>query len=328
MTTPHLPILTLPELVHVAPQSLTASARYRSSRRLLRQGPFADRPDVWSLDWSAIEDDAATLWPTPPGERCQDLAQSLASQLTGLGRPPRMVLVGDHANPAEVATVVRTLAQRGIAIRLTTSRLIPMTLADVLEQYRELVRVIVGLPTINRAIAMALEPDAPRPEDRLETIADLIDRNIPVEAALDPLLPTVTDVPTQVRATLESLADAGVENIVAGYLVLRTGTRERLDEPLATLGCADTVFSSYLDGPMLRDQGRISQFLSKPRRQRGYATVMGIAAGFGMTTRLDPLANPDFRPPRRPEPGHQPRSLRAEFRGEVQPIRSADAASA
>jgi DNA repair photolyase len=184
------------------------------------------------------------------------------------------------------------------------------------------------LPALDGEMLRALEPHSAKPADRLETIADLKARGVPVIAAVEPLLPGLTDTRDRLKGLLHRLADAGVEQITAGYLVLRPGVRERLQEAMQPAGWPEVVLGAYMDGPMLRDGRRMSQFLHKSKRQRGYATLMALAAEVGIAVRLDGLSNPDFRPPRRPESAHHLRSLQQSFRDAIQPVRSSNAASA
>ena len=85
--------------------------------------------------------------------------------------------------------------------------------------------------------------------------------------------------------------------MTAGYLVLRPGVKEHLRAALEPAGWSELVPAPYADGPTLRDGANPpAQFLSKAKRQRGYAALMALATEFDITTRLSSLANPDFRP--------------------------------
>jgi hypothetical protein len=44
-----------------------------------------------------------------------------------------------------------------------------------------------------------------------------------------------------------------------------------------------------------------ARYLPKTRRQRGYAALMALAAGYGITVRVSGITNPDFGRPRRTE---------------------------
>jgi len=91
--------------------------------------------------------------------------------------------------------------------------------------------------------------------------------------------------------------------VTAGYLVLRPGVKEQMQQALEPAGWSELVLSAYVDAPMLRDGHQPpAQYLSKVKRQRGYANLIALAGGLGLNVQLNGLSNPDFRPPRQPSP--------------------------
>jgi DNA repair photolyase len=198
----------------------------------------------------------------------------------------------------------------------------------VLERIRDWVRVTVSISTLDGDIQRVLEPQSASPDDRLKLIETLKKRRIPLEVALDPLIAGLTDAPNRLSALLNRLSELRVERIIAAYLILRPGVKDRLAEALGPVGMAELVLDAYSDGPMLREGQQLSQFLHKSKRQRGYALLMSLAAGMGITVRLGELANPDFQGPARIDSAHHLRSLQQSFRESEQSIKSSGPAGA
>jgi hypothetical protein len=60
------------------------------------------------------------------------------------------------------------------------------------------------------------------------------------------------------------------------------------------------VLHAYTGGPVLTGDGvAAAQYLPKARRQRGYAAMMALAAGLGISVSVSGTSNPDFTTPRR-----------------------------
>jgi DNA repair photolyase len=108
-----------------------------------------------------------------------------------------------HNHPVSIVTK-SALVQRDIDL-----------LADMAE--RRLASVAISLTTLDRRLARALEPRAPTPDRRLETMAALSRAGIPVAVMTAPMIPALND------AELERLLEAGAEHGArcAGYVLLR-----------------------------------------------------------------------------------------------------------
>ncbi|MBI2978496.1 MAG: radical SAM protein, partial [Rhodospirillales bacterium] len=80
-----------------------------------------------------------------------------------------------------------------------------------------LAAVGVSICTLDKRVARALEPRAPRPEKRLAAIAKLAAAGIPVSVMVAPMIPVLTD--SQMERVLERAAAAGA--VGAAYILLR-----------------------------------------------------------------------------------------------------------
>jgi DNA repair photolyase len=157
----------------------------------------------------------------------------------------------------------------------------------------------MGLTTLDRNLQRMLEPLAAPPGLRLRQIAQLRDLGIAFQVALEPLIPTVTDTRQNLVPLLEALARADVKQVLAGYEVLRSGTRDHLIRALGPHGLAEPVLEAFAGGPVF-STGRIDRprYLPKARRQRGYAALIALAAGLGIAVRVSSATNPDFHMPK------------------------------
>jgi DNA repair photolyase len=234
-------------------------------------------------------------------------AGRLAAELDACQRRPHAVHVSPATDPfppmaavqEEAARVVEALASSGVeAWLMTRGHIRPAALA-VLAAHREKVKVTVPITTCDRALQRALEPLTASPRLRLRQIARLRRLGVRVQVALDPLIPGVTDTRENLAELLAALARAGVRQVTAGYLFLRDGIADNLRAALERHGLAPTALAQFVGGPMLSAPGLApARYLPRSRRQRGYAALMALAAGHGITVTVSVLTNPDFTPPR------------------------------
>jgi DNA repair photolyase len=80
-----------------------------------------------------------------------------------------------------------------------------------------LVKVFISVTTVDRALARRMEPRAPTPERRLETIERLADAGVPVGVMAAPIIPAVND--GEIETILTRAYSAGARE--AGYVALR-----------------------------------------------------------------------------------------------------------
>jgi DNA repair photolyase len=81
--------------------------------------------------------------------------------------------------------------------------------------------VNVTVTTLNTELAKILEPRAPRPDLRMETVRKLNDAGIPAGVSCAPVLPGITDSPRDLEALVRATADAGGKHIFANPLFLK-----------------------------------------------------------------------------------------------------------
>jgi DNA repair photolyase len=157
-------------------------------------------------------------------------------------------------------------------------------------------KVITELTTMDRTLQRVLEPLAAPPRLRVRQISRLHELGINVQVGVEPLIPGLTDTRHNLTCLLEALAEAGVQQVTAGYLFLRKGIADQVRTALSSEHTASEVFEAYEDGPLLAS-GHIApaRYLPKKYRQRGYAGLMALAAGLGITVKVSATTNPDFQ---------------------------------
>jgi DNA repair photolyase len=234
-----------------------------------------------------------------------DTAERVEQELSAQVQLPRAIHVSPATDPfpplvavqAETARVVAVLANRGVQTWLMTRGYIRPAALEVLAAHKQHVKVIIGLPTLDRTLQRTLEPLTASPRLRLRQIRQLGVLGIPVQVTLEPLVAGLTDTRENLTALLQALARIGVHQVTAGYMFLRPRIEDNLVAALKPHGLDQDVLDAYSGGPVLT-AGQIApaRYLPKQRRQRGYAALMALAADLGITVKVSGVSNPDFRP--------------------------------
>lgn len=277
----------------------------KETRRLLQPGPFADRRDLLAVHYAEGCGQGCPFCPERAGDEVRLVSQAparLDAELATLEQLPRGVLLGAQTEPfpplAEVqntsAELVEVLARHGVDSCILTRGFIRPAALETLARHADRVRVTVALTTLDRTLQRALEPLAAPPRLRLKTIHRLRDAGIAVQAALEPLVPGVTDTRENLEPVLEALEEAGVTQVTVGYLILHPRQENDMLAALRPLGLDSLVADEYARGPLLGRARAPGRYLPRARRQHGYAAVMALAASHGIRVGINSLTNPDF----------------------------------
>jgi DNA repair photolyase len=176
-----------------------------------------------------------------------------------------------------------------------------------------LAAVAVSVTTLDRGLARTLEPRAPTPPKRLETIRRVAEAGVPVSVMTAPMIPFLND------AEMESILEAAVAKGAtgAGYTLLRLPLelKELFEEWLATHapGKANHVLNQLREsrggklytaefGTRMRGTGVFAELMRK-RFKRACARL-GLDRGAAASR---PLDTAQFAPP--PRAGDQLRLL-------------------
>ena len=89
------------------------------------------------------------------------------------------------------------------------------------------------ITTLNVELARILEPRAPRPDLRMETVRKLNQAGIATGVSCSPVIPGITDAPKDLEALVRATAEAGGKHIFANPLFLKP--------------CSAAVFMPFLE---------------------------------------------------------------------------------
>jgi DNA repair photolyase len=138
------------------------------------------------------------------------------------------------------------------------------------------ISVNITITTLDTRLARILEPRAPRPDLRLNTIRLLNEAGIPCGVSCAPVVPDITDRPKDLDALVEAARQHGARSIFANPLFLKP--------------CSASVFMPFLEAefPHLAEnyrkrygknafvpdayRKRIQQLMSTLKRKHGFAT--------------------------------------------------------
>ena len=156
-----------------------------------------------------------------------NIAGVLERELRRPGYAPAPLAIGTNTDPyqpverdrALMREVLEVLARFRHPVAIVTKGALIERDIDLLAPLaaQGLVRVGVSVTTLDPALSRAMEPRAPAPARRLQTIRRLTGAGIPVRLMASPLVPGLTD--HEMEAILAAGAEAGAE--VASWIMLR-----------------------------------------------------------------------------------------------------------
>jgi len=115
--------------------------------------------------------------------------------------------------------LIEVLAEAGHPLTMVTKSALVERDLDLLGPMGRatLAKVFVTVTTLDRGLARRLEPRAPAPQRRLDTIRALAEAGVPVGVMVAPVIPALND--KSIEESLEAAAGAGAT--MAGYQMLR-----------------------------------------------------------------------------------------------------------
>jgi DNA repair photolyase len=142
----------------------------------------------------------------------------------------------DPYQPAErryevTRTILQEMAQhKGLHLGLITKSNLILRDIDLLQEIGQNSRLSVTLTitTLDVELARLLEPRAPRPDLRMETVRKLNEAGVRAGVSCAPVLPGITDSPRDLEALVRAVAKAGGNYIFANPLFLIALFRRRL----------------------------------------------------------------------------------------------------
>ena len=210
-----------------------------------------------------------------------EAAKRLRAELAKPSYLPAVIAIGTNTDPYQpvekrlgiTRSILEVLwaARHPVAI-VTKSNLVLRDL-DILAPMAEakLARVLVSVTTLDPSLARKMEPRAPRPGLRLETIRRLADSGVPTGTLAAPMIPGLND--DELEAILEAAARAGATS--AGYILLRL--------PLEV----KALFIEWLEVHFPDRKKKVLALLRACRRGKLYDPAFGTRmTGEGVTAQL------------------------------------------
>jgi DNA repair photolyase len=151
----------------------------------------------------------------------------LERELSAPGYVPKIIAIGTNTDPYQpierrykiMRGILEVLDRAGHPVGIVTKSTLVLRDLDILARMakRDLVKVAVSVTTLDAKLARTMEPRAPTPPRRLETLQQLVKAGVPTAAMVAPVIPALNDA--EIERILEAVASAGVRN--AGYVLLR-----------------------------------------------------------------------------------------------------------
>jgi DNA repair photolyase len=152
---------------------------------------------------------------------------------------------------------------------------------DLLQQAtgRAGAQVFFSLPTLDERVWRTTEPGTAPPASRLEAVRRLAAAGIDVGVGMAPILPGLSDGPSQLEAVVRAAREAGASTIWAAVVHLRPGVREHFLEALAkdwpeevaryeALFANRAYLPSSVTAPLLEPVRRANAAAPTPRHRR------------------------------------------------------------
>ena len=127
------------------------------------------------------------------------------------------------------------LLEAGVEISFLTKGFVTQRFLDLFAANSSRVYAQIGITSLDRELWKGLEPYSALPDERLETIVNLIRTGVQVTARLDPLIPDVSDTEESLKPLLLGLREAGVTRAAASYLFMRPPFAKALASKLIQL---------------------------------------------------------------------------------------------
>lgn len=245
-----------------------------------------------------------------------DMAQVLARELARPGYRVAPLALGTNTDPWQpieathriTRSVLQVLSDHGHPVTITTRGALIERDLDILSGMaaRGLAQVGISIATLDAGLARSMEPRAPAPARRLDTIRRLSDAGVPVRLMLAPVIPGLTD--HEIEQILTQARAAGAQAAWWGLLRLPHEVAPLFEDWLhrhlprraarvlrAIRACRDGQLSDSRFHGRFRGTGPLADLLA--RRFVVASRRLGYAAG------LPALDCSRFAPP--PRPGAQ-----------------------
>jgi DNA repair photolyase len=229
----------------------------------------------------------------------QHAAELLRQELKKV-KPGEEIAIGTATDPYQPAErrfeVTRAILEElshhcGLEIGIVTKSNLITRDVEILRRVAEYNQLFVNLTvtTVNTELARKLEPRAPRPDLRLETVRQLNLAGVDAGVICAPVLPEITDAPRDLEAVVKAASEAGAKYIFANPLFLKPCSAAVflpfLEETFpALVGDYQKRYANRAFLPKAYAQ-RLSQLMARLRQK------YGIGGEFGRRSRRGHVGN-------------------------------------
>jgi DNA repair photolyase len=154
-------------------------------------------------------------------------AELLERELAAPGYSVRTMALGTNTDPYQpierryqiTRRILEVLERTRHPVGIVTKSALVARDKDILARMaaQNLAKVAISITTLDARLARTMEPRAPTPAKRLQTVRELTEAGIPVTVMVAPILPGLTD--DGMERVLEAAREAGARE--AGYVLLR-----------------------------------------------------------------------------------------------------------
>ncbi|GLK80338.1 radical SAM protein [Methylopila turkensis] len=207
-----------------------------------------------------------------------NVAELLRRELSAPSYKPRTIALGTNTDPYQpierthrlTRQILEVLEETRHPVGIVTKSALVLRDLDILARMaaQGLAKVAVSITTLDPTLARDMEPRAPTPARRLETVARLAQAGVPVTVLTAPIIPSLNE--HEIDRLLEAAKAAGATE--AGYVLLRL---------------PDEIKDLFREWLMERHPAKMRRILSIVRETRGgklYDSGWGVRqTGEGVT---------------------------------------------
>lgn len=164
--------------------------------------------------------------------------------------------------------VLKLLFSEGINVTILTKGRIPANSLELLLAHGTMVRVTIGLTSLEEEVARVFEPEAASPAERLQQMAQLVAGGVQTGARVDPILPGITDEQASLRRLFASLHQVGVQHAAVGTLFLRPLILQSLQKRLHGTALLNSLLTFYEDARRIPIRAHGSSVIALPLETR------------------------------------------------------------
>jgi len=190
--------------------------------------------------------------------------------------------------------VMKLLLDHGVGLSFLTKGIIPERFLRLMEGFPEKILAQIGLVSLSPLYWRKYEPGTPSPEGRLKNIQRLKQIGVFPEIRMDPIVPFVTNVESELKRLFEQLESFEVKRVTVSYLHLRPAIRDQLLQELPPIH--QKLITPLFETQEWKTIGSSSKTKLLPRtlRERGYQRIKETAKEFGITVIVCQCKNPDL----------------------------------